>query len=324
MSSMIPIPASGTCMRTVVYGFATCVRLHGPVHIPSQTIGVRSSPSNEQLCARRGVKLATRAATAYEVAFTSEQPYYVLPDKRSMLQKITVVKTWQFAGDHDMKEVAGATALILDASGSIHSLFREDTVITGSYWDACSLLPPLIPDGPIGILGLGAGTVARTMHHFWPGVKMEGWDLDGSIYPVAREHMGLQQLEDSGALVCHTGDALADDAVVQGGFAGIVVDLFAEGQILPALCEVDVWKQLAQRLRPGGRIIANISDSSAVAHAIAEVFPGAQGHLPLNEATRNCIALTGPAVGEEVWQSFPKQLAHCTTGWTRLRDMNWD
>ena len=30
---------------------------------------------------------------------------------------------------------------------------------------------------------------------------MEGWELDGSIYPVAREHMGLQQLEDSGALV---------------------------------------------------------------------------------------------------------------------------
>lgn len=39
------------------------------------------------------------------------------------------------------------------------------------------------------------------MHTFWPGVKMEGWELDGSIYPVAREHMGLQQLEDSGALV---------------------------------------------------------------------------------------------------------------------------
>ena len=43
--------------------------------------------------------------------------------------------------------------------------------------------------------------MARTMHTFWPGVKMEGWELDGSIYPVAREHMGLQQLEDSGALV---------------------------------------------------------------------------------------------------------------------------
>ena len=30
---------------------------------------------------------------------------------------------------------------------------------------------------------------------------MEGWELDGSIYPVAREYMGLQQLEESGALV---------------------------------------------------------------------------------------------------------------------------
>ena len=39
------------------------------------------------------------------------------------------------------------------------------------------------------------------MHTFWPGVKMEGWELDGSIYPVAREHMGLHQLEDCGALV---------------------------------------------------------------------------------------------------------------------------
>ena len=50
---------------------------------------------------------------------------------------------------------------------------------------------------------------------------------------------------------------------------------------------------------------------------------GAQGHLPLNEATRNCIALTGPAVSDEVWQTFPEQLLHCTTGWARLQDMDF-
>ena len=38
--------------------------------------------------------------------------------------------------------------------------------------------------------------------------------------------------------VCHVGDALAEEAAVSGGFAGIVVDLFAEGQILPALQQV--------------------------------------------------------------------------------------
>ncbi len=52
-----------------------------------------------------------------------------------------------------------------------------------------------------GIFLQGAGTVAHLMNHFWPGVKMEGWELDPKIYPVARDHMGLQQLEDSGALV---------------------------------------------------------------------------------------------------------------------------
>lgn len=40
------------------------------------------------------------------------------------------------------------------------------------------------------------------------------------------------------AQVCHVGDALAEEAAVSGGFAGIVVDLFAEGQILPALQQV--------------------------------------------------------------------------------------
>ena len=38
--------------------------------------------------------------------------------------------------------------------------------------------------------------------------------------------------------VCHVGDALGEDAVVPGGFAGIVVDLFADGVILPELREV--------------------------------------------------------------------------------------
>lgn len=48
-----------------------------------------------------------------------------------------------------------------------------------------------------------------------------------------------------GAQVCHIGDALAEDAVVPGGFAGLVLDLFADGQILPALREVHsaVWPQ---------------------------------------------------------------------------------
>lgn len=289
----------------------------------SQSLGtaLRRPPLIRHNFRRTSRVVAQQTSTAYDVVYTSDAPYYVLEQQKSMLQKITVVK---FADNHVMKEVAGATALILDASGSIHSLYREDTPITGSYWDIGSLLPGLVPDGPIGILGLGAGTVAHLMNHFWPGVKMEGWELDPKIYPVARDHMGLQQLEDSGALVCHVGDALAEDAAVPGGFAGIVVDLFAEGQILPALQQVEVWKQMAKKLKPGGRVLANISDNRALAEAIMKAFPEAQGHVPINANTRNYVVLTGPPVTEDVWQTFPEQLKYCTTGWQPLRDLSWD
>ena len=47
----------------------------------------------------------------------------------------------------------------------------------------------------------GAGTVGHLIHAFWPERKMVGWELDGELLPVVRAHMGLQQLEDCGALV---------------------------------------------------------------------------------------------------------------------------
>ena len=36
----------------------------------------------------------------------------------------------------------------------------------------------------------------------------------------------------------HVGDALAEDVTVPGGFAGLAVDLFADGHVLTALREV--------------------------------------------------------------------------------------
>lgn len=43
--------------------------------------------------------------------------------------------------------------------------------------------------------------------------------------------------------ICHAGDALADSATVEGGFAGLVVDLFGEGRVIAELQQVSkqVW-----------------------------------------------------------------------------------
>lgn len=47
---------------------------------------------------------------------------------------------------------------------------------------------------------------------------------------------------------CHVGDALADSATVEGGFAALVVDLFGEGDILPQLQQVGIVSALLSPL----------------------------------------------------------------------------
>lgn len=51
-------------------------------------------------------------------------------------------------------EMRNAVILTLDDSGNVHSLYRPDLTLTGAYWDTLTLLPALIPPGPIAILGL--------------------------------------------------------------------------------------------------------------------------------------------------------------------------
>lgn len=58
-------------------------------------------------------------------------------------------------------------------------------------------------------------------------------------------------------MVC-VGDALAPSVAEQGPYSGMVVDLFAQGQLLPQLCEIGTWQQLRGMLVPGGRLVVNI------------------------------------------------------------------
>ena len=97
--------------------------------------------------------------------------------------------------DHPL---AGTRILLLDKPGNIQSVYQPYKAITNSYYDLFACLPPLLPDGPIGILGLGAGTAARIIHHFWPQIDLNGWELDPAGVMVARRFFNLYELEESG------------------------------------------------------------------------------------------------------------------------------
>lgn len=263
-------------------------------------------------------------------------------------------------------------------------------MLTDAYYDILAALPAVIPEGPIGILGLGAGTTARLIHHFWPEIDMHGWELDPGVVQAARKFFDLEELEwkesketqspleekrfqrrrnssgsygvwadesdevklslfeglrngdgveghSNGRLRVHIADALKDPNVrVEGGFAGLIVDLFAEGAVIPELQEVDTWQRLRAKLRPGGRIMVNCGGSCVEAAerkdglerkdgdvtmretvaAIAEAFPGELSVTDLRDQGDNSVTLTGPLPDLAMWRdTLPDCLRRGIEGW---------
>eukprot|EP00798_Chlamydomonas_sp_ICE-L_P008117 gene8117-1365_t len=156
-----------------------------------------------------------------------------------------------------IQSMRGARILILDKSGNINSMYKKETYITNSYWDYLATFPQFCSEGTIGILGLGAGTVARTIAEYYPDVRMVGWEIDPVVVMAARLCFGIDDLEDDNVLNVKTGDALDTKSSVPGGFDGIVVDLFLGGKL------VEAWRGIKQRLKHGvgAKVMVNLGVS---------------------------------------------------------------
>ncbi|KAL1533023.1 hypothetical protein AAHA92_32969 [Salvia divinorum] len=160
--------------------------------------------------------------------------------------------------DHPL---AGSRLLLLDAPGNIHSISYLFKSLTNAYFDVFATLPPILPPGPIGILGFGAGSTARIILELHPEAAINGWELDSSVLAVAREYFGLEKLEKkySERLKIYTGNAL--NAGEKEKFAGILIDLFSKGCVIPELQDAATWEKLRRSLRKGGRMMVNVGGS---------------------------------------------------------------
>ncbi|XBH58381.1 uncharacterized protein [Aegilops tauschii subsp. strangulata] len=228
--------------------------------------------------------------------------------------------------------------LVLDPTRNVHSILPKKGAWTNSYWDECVSLPTVVPRGPVALLGLGAGTAAHMMLEVWPWIQLIGWEIDPTVIELSRDYFGMSTLEKTtelgGSLSVHIGDALSPSATVEGGFAGIVVDLFADGEVLPQLQEVDTWLEIAKKLMPDGRIMVNCGAGDAAVSlaadadvsswvqnptikALCSAFPGQLNWKRLSEKESvNYVALTGPLPDLEEWSaSVPSELSLRVKQW---------
>ncbi|XP_023519024.1 uncharacterized protein LOC111782497 [Cucurbita pepo subsp. pepo] len=187
---------------------------------------------------------------------------------------------------------AGSRLLLLDGPGNIHSISHLFKSLTNTYFDVFATLPPILPPGPIGILGFGAGSAARAILKLYPEVVIHGWELDPSVIAVGKEFFGLSKLEKDypNRLFMYIGDAL--EAKVKGGFAGILVDLFSEGSLIPELENPNTWRMLARCLMKGGRVMVNVGGSCVEAED-----PRRDGKVVMERA----LKAMHEVYGEKLW-----------------------
>ncbi|KAL6347195.1 hypothetical protein AAG906_012776 [Vitis piasezkii] len=243
-------------------------------------------------------------------------------DEQEDFQVLTAIKSEY--NDILILDTPKSRLLLLDSTHNVHSIFNKEEKRTGSYWDEFASLPAIVPEGPIAIFGLGGGTAAHLLLDLWPSLKLEGWEIDEILIHKSREYLGLSDLEKhnqaGGILHVHVGDALSPLVNVPGGFAGIIIDLFSEGKVLPQLQQYGTWLILKDKLMANGRLMVNCGGAdynsaqissingvwvkNSTLKALCRAFPGQLSWKKMSEREgENYLALTGPFPDLKSWSA---------------------
>ena len=184
----------------------------------------------------------------------------------------------QIVEDHD-----GYRYLLLNEGQGIHSQWHPtdlsfdrtwDFFLTGPYFN----VPPYTPDRVqrIAIVGLAAGTIATQHNAVYPGLPMDGIEIDPGIVEAGREYMGMTMpnlnviVEDGRYGLTELGD----------GYTMIGVDAYRVPYVPWQLTTVEFFEEVQTHLAPDGVVIINVGRtgtdrrlSEAMTATLLEVFP---------------------------------------------------
>ncbi|KAL1203961.1 hypothetical protein V5N11_011804 [Cardamine amara subsp. amara] len=294
--------------------------LRPPHHIPRKFLNLSPPPSTLNLRPKPPLnpifirQLSQRHKTSHDDDGIPADDVKTLAKFKSRHNYIRVIQVSRKT-NHPL---AGSRLLLLDNPGNIHSISFLLKSLTDSYFDVFATLPPIIPHGPIGILGFGAGSTARLILELYPPeITVHGWELDPSVIDVGREFFGLSKLErdHKDRIFISIGDAL--NASVKSGFSGILVDLFSKGSVIKELQDPKVWESLKCRLRKRGRIMVNVGGRCVEAEdserdgdlvmdetlkAMSLVFGDKLFVLMLGNGNDSSVALTGDLPDLDAWK----------------------
>jgi spermidine synthase len=161
---------------------------------------------------------------------------------------------------------------------AIHSIYNPGSLETGGPWDYFTLGPAIAGnESPANalIVGLAGGTAARQLHAAYPGIEVDGIEIDQAIVDVGRKYFALT-------------DAVANVTVADGRYAIettdktydlICLDAYRQPYIPFHLATVEFFELASRHLEPGAVLAVNAGRTEndfrlvdALSHTLAQVF----------------------------------------------------
>lgn len=169
---------------------------------------------------------------------------------------------WETESPYQFVEVRqlpdGSRVLQENEGVAVQSVWRRDTVMTGGYWDLFDLVPPLLgrPLRTMLVLGDAGGTIPRAYGRLYPGVRIDGVELDPAVTEAGRRFLGLG---DNPRLRVITADARPYLASTAKRYDLIVVDAYRQPYVPFYLATREFFALARRHLTPGGIVALNVA-----------------------------------------------------------------
>ncbi len=178
-----------------------------------------------------------------------------------------------------VREQDGRLTLRLDDGVAEQSVYREESALTGGEWDMPLVVAPLL-DRPLRrvlVIGNAGGTTARALATEYPGVAIDGVELDPDVTKVGREYLGMSQIP---GLRVIEADGRAYLSTSRERYDMIVVDAYRQAYVPFHLVTQEFFRLARDHLNRGGAIAFNVERvpgddrlARAVSQTLATVFP---------------------------------------------------
>lgn len=168
-----------------------------------------------------------------------------------------------------VKETDHSVILSTNVLFGVQSILMKEAKLTGMYYDyalaapVMAGLPQMDSNGNILVLGLGTGTFAKYCTEYFPGVEVEGVEIDEKIADLAGKYFDLP---DSVNVSVYDGRSYLTASDKK--YNVIMVDAYQDITIPFQMSSVEFFTEVEKHLAPGGVMVVNMNMKSTSENSI--------------------------------------------------------